>query len=210
MWIDAHAGTYLTLSGANIDAAIDRSGSGNSPTETLTRRPTYDATAFGGRGGMLFTAANSSRLTTPTFAMGARSSGSAVWRPTGANQGLLEFHNINTHTLVFYAAGNLTVRRVSGGGGDAVLAATAPLDVRCTWAFDGSRLRAIINGNETIISFGGTAPPALSSELTIGGISRGAVWPLNGHVGEIVFADAVWTDAQMDAVDAAMAARWGF
>lgn len=205
-WLDAHGGTYLTLSGGtNIDAALDRTGSGNHGAEVGSRRPTYDAAAFGGRGGMLFTAANSSRLTTPAFAMGGRSSGSIIWRPTGAPQSPMEFGNVNTHTQLVYTSGQVFVRRVPSGS-NATLVVAVPSVVRCTWAMDTTRFRALINGTEIVIGAG--VLPGATSELTIGAADRGALWPLDGHIGELIFADAVWSDATMNAVDAASAARW--
>lgn len=210
VWIDAHGGSFLSLSGSDIDSATDRSGNGLHPAQTGSARPTYDATAFGGRGGILFNAASSQTLATPSFAMGARSSGSLVWRITADNQAAFEFGALNTHTLIFCQAGNETVRRASGGvgGGDMTKAVIAPVTMRVTWRVSQTSARAIFDGVATTLG-ASAAPPSLTSVLTMGAIAGGSIFLLSGHIGELVFADAEWSDADMDAVDAAMAARWG-
>lgn len=209
VWLDAHGGDFLSLSGVNVDSATDRSGSGNTPAQTGSARPTYDATAFGGRGGLLFDAALSQTLVTPTFSMGARSSGSLVWRATADSMAALEFGALNTHTLVFCQGGNEIVRRASGGagGGDLANAVSFPVTMRVTWRVSPTSARAIFDGAPTTIGAGAT-PPALSAALTIGAINSGGLFFLDGLIGELIFADAEWSDAEMDAVDAAMAARW--
>lgn len=208
VWIDAHGGTHLTLSGLNIDSATDRSGSGNHATMSGGNRPSYDPTAFGGRGGMLFAAPTLQRLVTPPFAMGARSSGAIVWRPTGDNQTAFEFGaTFDQHGYLLCSGGGVRLRRAPAGG-EVNIATTYPQQWRVIWRMDDTGVRALFNGAVRTLGAAAGKPPALTAPLYLGAIQGGVTFSLDGHIGELVFADAVWTDAEMNAVDAAMAARW--
>lgn len=205
VWLDAHGGTYLTRTGALIDSATDRTGNALHATASGATRPSYDAAAFGGRGGMVF--AGAQFLATAAFAMGARSSGCGVWRVDVTNSALCEFGAFNTHSYVYHA-GSPPHRVACGGGGEARGVGVLSTTLRVVWRVDSSEVRALFNGVAVTTPGVPGTPPAATDSLYVGALSRGTILRLGGAVGEVVFADAVWSDAQMDAVDAAMAARW--
>lgn len=204
VWLDAHDGAYLSTTGALVDTAIDRSGSGLDATASGSLRPAFDAGAFGGRGGMLF--AGAQVLVTPAFSMGTRSSGCGVWRVDVTNSGLCEFGAFDTHSYVYHAGVPGTEHRVAGGGSEVQSLGTLSTTLRVTWRTDPSGIRARFNG-VLVTTVGGT-PSAATDSLYMGGLSRGTTLRLRGAIGELVFADALWSDAEMDAVDAALAQRW--
>lgn len=203
VWIDAHGGTHLTTTGSLIDAAVDKSGSGLSPAASGSLRPYYDPTAFGGRGGMIFSGAQ--QLLTPAFLCQPGTSGAVVWNPSATNQAALEFGPLNSHVLVFAEAGFARVRAPAAG--DQAQIAWTSGQLRMTWRTStGGVIRAIINGG-VHTSGGASAAVAQTAPLSIGMLG-GGYYPLVGAVGEVLFADAEWSDAEMDALDAALAPRW--
>lgn len=204
VWLDAHAGTYLTMTSAPlIDAAINRCDSGLHAAASGVLRPSYDPTAFGGRGGMIFSGAQ--QLLTPAFLCQPGTSGSVVWDPSATSQAALELGPLNSHVLVFAEAGFARVR--APGAGDQAQIPWTSGQLRITWRTSPSRvIRAIINGG-VHTSLGPSLAVTQTAPLSIGMLG-GSYYPLDGAVGEVLFADTEWSDAEMDTLDAALAARW--
>ena len=198
-------GAHLSLTGSLIDSAIDLSGASNSPAGAGAARPSYSSGAFGGRGGMVF--AGAQRLDTGSFSMGAAVSGSLYASFTGSSMAALNFGSSIHRYLDIFSFSGIILRRstLAGSIDDVTIAGTPPYTMRVTWRATQSGMRLLVNGAEaTKGAFAG--PEAQSSTLTIGTLK--GTFPLTGTVGEVIFADASWSDAQMNAVDAAMAARW--
>lgn len=201
-WLDAHGGAFLSLSGALVDRAIDRSGTTSGGVAAGGDRPYFDPAAFGGRGGIVFTGAHN--LTTPAFYCGASVSGSVVWSPTATSQAAFEFGPLNSHVLCFVESGHYRVR--APGAGDAAIPFVGGA-VRMTWRTSPSqRTRVLFNGAETLAAGMSSAIGRMAS-LRVGSLD-GGVYPLNGAIGELVFASSEWTDEQMESIDAFMAERW--
>ena len=124
--------------------------------------------------------------------------------PTAAPQAAFEFGVINTHSSSFIETG--TARARAPGAGDAAVAAVFG-KTRVTWRTSTTLVtRALFDGTAATSGAVGTAT-AQNSTLKVGVLDAG-FFPLTGAIGELIFAAAEWSDAQMNAVDVAMAARW--
>lgn len=207
VWLDAQDGTHLVMSGSSVDSATDLSGEGNSAGASGARRPTYDPTAFGGRGGMLF--AGTQYLESPSFAVASGStSGCCYWHPTTAG-GALSYGVTwpSQHVALFAISGGM--RHGKRNHGRSYRRHTCGIHAhRVVWrTVEGGATRVIIDGVVYTGSGAGTAT-ATSDTLKIGIVSPPTFYRLTGTIGEVIFADDVWSDAEMSAVDAALAARW--
>lgn len=205
VWLDAHAGVYLGLSGSLINSATDRAGNGLSAAQVGANRPTFDPAAFGGRGGMVF--AGNHWLLTPAFAMGNRASCAIVFRPTAQPGGAVEFGPVNSHSSILVDSGNVRARAM--GAGDLVAAVTYPTTLRVVWRCRNGTAqgRALING-VAVGPSGNSIQAAATQQFCVGALGAGTVFRLNGSIGEVVWADAFWSDAELLEMDAALAARW--
>lgn len=205
VWIDAHNGTYLTLSGSDINSATDRSGSGNHAAQTGAARPSYDAGALGGRGGIVF--AGTQYLETPSFSVATGStSGCCYWHPT-ADSGAFGFAGFSSHVTLLAVSGGMYVL-APGATSEGTAVASFAVPHRVVWrTVAGGASRVIVDG-VTAVGAGANTAIARSGTLKIGCAAPPAFYFATGAIGEIVFSDTEWTNAQMNEMDAAMAARW--
>ena len=206
VWIDAHDGTYLTLSGSDINSATDRSGSGNHAAQTGAARPSYDAGALGGRGGIVF--AGTQYLETPSFSVPSGStSGCCYWHPTATDSGAFGFAGFTSHATLLAVSGGMFVL-APGATSEGAAVASLAVPHRVVWrTVAGGASRVIVDG-VTAVGAGANTAIARSGTLKIGCSAPPAFYFATGAIGELIFADAEWSNAEMNAVDAAMAARW--
>lgn len=176
-------------------------GTGGDPTAAGALRPTATGTEV--------TFSGAQRMVTPSFAMGARSSGACVARFSATNMGAFQFGPLNGHHSVLTQntpSDQVKVRAMAGGAGDAGIAASYPQSAVLAWAFDASGGTVVVNG--TSVAMGASAIASLTDALTIGDLTSG-IFALTGAIHEIVIVDAVISGADLTKLHNGLRAKWG-
>lgn len=195
VWLDANG-----LPAGLLSTWTDKSGSGNNATAAGGLRPTVS--------GAEVQFAGAQRMVTPSFAMGARSSGACVARFSATNMGAFQFGPLNSHHSVLTQntpSDQVKVRAMAGGAGDAGIAASYPQSAVLAWAFDASGGTVVVNG--TSVAMGASAIASLTDVLTIGDLT-GGIFALTGAIHEVVLIDAVISGANLTALHSGMRTKW--
>lgn len=216
LWIDAQSGSYLRDSGGAapdngeiVSTLIDRGNVGDCVSAGGSGL-TYDATAFGSRGGLVFAGGASDLFTSPSWVLNSRCSGIIVWRTTSGGARAAWGHAAtNTHTSVFWNANLVVARRIDGAGGlDTSHVQAAATNTWSSWRLQNSGGEswgpAGISGSSAVAG----VIPASSATTKIGALNAG-VAPYIGTIGEIVLVDKLMTEGERAALQAYIVARWG-
>lgn len=197
VWLDATGLTPGLLS-----TWPDLSGNGNDATAAGAARPTAT-------GGAEVTFGGAQAMDTPSFTMGARSSGACVVRFTATNQGAFQFGPLNGHTSAItqnLGTDLAKLRIAAGGAGEAGIAASYPMNVVLAWSTDAASGTVIVNGTSSGITPIGLV--GVTSALRLGDIT-GGIFALTGAIHEIAIVDAVTSGANLTALHDGMRAKWG-
>ena len=197
VWLDATGLTPGLLS-----TWPDLSGNSNDATAAGAARPTAT-------GGVEVTFAGAQAMNTPSFTMGARSSGACVVRFTATNQGAFQFGPLNGHTSAItqnLGTDLAKLRITSGGTGESGIAASYPMNVVLAWSTDAVSGTVIANGISAGINPVGLV--TVTGTLRLGDIT-GGVFALTGAIREFVLIDAAISGADLTALHDGLRAKWG-
>lgn len=216
LWIDALGGAYLRDGGGAVPdngevvaTAIGRGTVGDSASAGGAGL-TYDATAFGNRGGLAFAGGATDYLLSPSWTLASRCSGIIVWRATsGGARGSWGHGATNTRISQFWNANLSVARRIDGALGlDCSFAMLSATNSWSSFTLENSAGTTWGPGGLSGTSAVAASIPGTAAQTTIGALNAG-VAPFVGIIGEFVLADVVMSTAQRTALQAYVVARWG-
>lgn len=196
-WYSFRTG-YVTLSGSDITAATDRSGSGKTLTPPSgTQSPTL-STDGGGRQGALYDGTDD-LLRNSSYSVGLSSGWTifALYRSTN-NSVVSQIGTVNVNSgavMLSNSAGAEIQCYTNGGGSRLIQAGLTPGNLinACHWA-DGTDQKLYLSGS-LVQTDAGYAAPANNSVLSLGNTNN--YGPLNGWIFEHIVFDRPLSPAEL-------------
>lgn len=216
LWVDAYKGAYLRDGGGAapdngevVATAVDRGTVGNCLSAGGVGL-TYDATAFGGRGGLACVGGVNDWLLSPVWTLASRCSGIVVWRAAAGSVGVWGHGTINTRMCCFWSANQSIARRIDGAAGlQAQFAMPAATNFWSSFRLQNPTGETWGPGGLSGASAVVAAIPGTAAATGIAAASDAGAIPFAGVIGEVVLVDAVMSEAQRASLQAYVVAKWG-
>ena len=222
LWLDAADRSTLTLSGSNVTAWADKSGNGNTMSNTTgSNLPSFSNTGFNGNyPSVFFNSAVGTNLTNTSSSLFQSTAFDvyAVWKVSGEETSLL-WYDLPDRIFILNGQGNnslfgnppFLVHWGSGGSGTwrfngTNYIGTNPVlyNVSSTGSQMGAFLNGSANGSATVSYPGTTAPKQIYL------YNPGFKWAqTNANMAEILVFSSVLSTSQRQQVEGYLAQKWG-